>query len=112
MKSTDAANFMPSEPSSPITEDQVVAFLQAKADGLSARCGNICASVEVACTRYSVGTANVAWKAYVAGTDYKNGTTMDDVISRALVAMEPTARAEAMRRQAAELLAQAEKLST
>lgn len=94
-----------------ITEAQVVAFLQSKADELSAKCGNLCASVEVACTRYSGGTANVTWKAYVAGTDYKNGATMEEAISLAVAAMEPTARAEALRKKAAEMLAEAEKLS-
>lgn len=94
-----------------ITEAQVVAFLQSKADELSAKCSNLCSSVGVECTRYSGGNANVAWRAYVAGTDYKNGATMEEVISLAMAAMEPTARAEALRKKAAEMLAEAEKLS-
>lgn len=96
-----------------ITEADVVAFLTAKAAQLGEQTGEQYASVKCEVLNACHGSqANVRWATYVNGDKHRNADSLDAVFNEAVHAMAPVYRANALRENAAKLLAEAAALES
>jgi hypothetical protein len=100
------------------SETDVRAFMRAKADELSAKCGYVHATVAIEVTNYGQYGGKVPTVAdqlknstYVDGDTYRHGPTLADAMQASILAMDPYHRASQLKRRAEAMLAEANALS-
>lgn len=94
-----------------ITESDVLAFFDAKCRELSERSGDAYACISISRVGRKNGSVSGNWSAYIENGISASNPVLGIAIAECFRAVDPQVRAEEMRKQAAQLLADAEKLA-
>jgi hypothetical protein len=95
-----------------ITEADVVAFMQAKADELCQMTGGLFSAVKIEAKRHADfrgerGPSEHNFTSYVDGDTHRSASKLADAMQASFLAMDPLLRAAQLKQRAAELLAEA-----